>query len=294
MLMFCLVIQQMHNKFTFREKALTFTVNHQDLLAITHYGSNKNKTGVLIVVGGPQYRVGSHRQFVQLSRFLANHGISSMRFDYTGMGDSDGIKKKFDNICNDIKAAIDTFLEAQSHLVNVVVWGLCDAASAALIYAHKDSRVSGLVLLNPWLRNEKAMGKIMFKYYYLQRLLSRDFWKKLFSRKINTIASIHDIKKFAKHSSRTREVDINSYQYLMRAGLQLFQGKICLILSQNDFTALEFEQERKSNKAWKAFKKNGNRTHYLPEADHTFSSKHFKSEVEKISYEFVQNVLLKE
>jgi len=47
-------------------------------------------TGVLIVVGGPQYRVGSHRQFVMLARFLADHGVPCMRFDYRGMGDVSG------------------------------------------------------------------------------------------------------------------------------------------------------------------------------------------------------------
>jgi alpha/beta superfamily hydrolase len=116
-----------------KEQLLTFTANNQDLLAISHLGSEQNSTGVLIVVGGPQYRVGSHRQFVQVSRALAKKGISSMRFDYTGMGDSCGEKNDFDNICDDIKAATDAFLKAQSHLKNIVIWGLCDASSAALI-----------------------------------------------------------------------------------------------------------------------------------------------------------------
>ena len=108
-----------------KEQALTFTVNNQELLAISHFGLEQNHTGVLIVVGGPQYRVGSHRQFVQLSRSLSSQGISSMRFDYTGMGDSCGEKKEFDSICDDIKAATDAFLKAQSHLKNVVIWGVC-------------------------------------------------------------------------------------------------------------------------------------------------------------------------
>ena len=38
---------------------------------------------VIVVVGGPQYRVGSHRQFVQLSRALASAGHATLRFDYT-------------------------------------------------------------------------------------------------------------------------------------------------------------------------------------------------------------------
>ena len=41
--------------------------------------------GVVIVVGGPQYRVGSHRQFVTLARALAASGVPALRFDYRGM-----------------------------------------------------------------------------------------------------------------------------------------------------------------------------------------------------------------
>ena len=80
------------------EKALTFTVNHNQSLAIEHCTSNPTTTGVLLIVGGPQYRVGSHRQFVQLARSLAQLDIPVLRFDYSGMGDSAGDKKSFEQI----------------------------------------------------------------------------------------------------------------------------------------------------------------------------------------------------
>lgn len=272
-----------------KEKALTFTVNNQALLAISHYGSEKNTTGVLIVVGGPQYRVGSHRQFLQLSRSLARNGISSMRFDFTGMGDSCGEKKDFDNICDDIKAATDAFLKAQSHLKNIVIWGLCDAASAALMYAHRDERINGLVLLNPWLRSDQAMGKAMVKYYYLQRLLSKNFWKKLLSGKINVAASARDVKGFVKDSVVADKHNLTSYQERMLSGLQAFHGEICLILSGGDLTAKEFEQQVFTDKAWQKLSGDSTIVHRLPEADHTFSSLIFKRTVEQITYDFVNS-----
>ena len=71
-----------------------------------------------------------------------------MRFDYRGMGDSQGKKQPFDQICDDIKAACDSLIQT-TKVANVVIWGLCDAASAALKYAHKDQRVKGLLLLKP-------------------------------------------------------------------------------------------------------------------------------------------------
>jgi len=270
------------------EQALTFTVNSQELMAISHKGNSQNTTGVLIVVGGPQYRVGSHRQFVQLSRSLANNGISSMRFDYTGMGDSGGDKKEFDNICDDIKAATDAFLKAQPHIQKVVVWGLCDAASAALIYAHQDERISGLVLLNPWLRSEQAMGKTMVKYYYLQRLLSKSFWKKLLTGKVNVAKSARDAKGFVKDSVIADKKSLASYQTRMLTGLQAFNGRVCLILSGEDLTAREFDEQTCKHKAWKNLRNKNNQIHRLTNADHTFSSRAWKNEVENYSINFVR------
>jgi len=253
-----------------KEQALTFFANNQELLAISHYGSEKNSTGVLIVVGGPQYRVGSHRQFVQLSRSLASQGVSSMRFDYTGMGDSCGEKKEFDNVCDDIKASTDAFLKAQPHLKSIVIWGLCDAASAALMYAHQDERVNGLVLLNPWLRSEQAMGKTMVKYYYLQRLLSKEFWKKLLSGKVNIAASASDAKGFVKDSVVADKQGSASYQARMLSGLQAFNGRVCLILSVEDLTAREFDEQTCKNKVWKKLRDSDNQIHHLVGADNRF------------------------
>ena len=54
--------------------------------------------GIVLVVGGPQTRVGSHRQFVLLSRCLAAAGYAVLRFDYRGMGDSSGEQRGFERL----------------------------------------------------------------------------------------------------------------------------------------------------------------------------------------------------
>ena len=272
-----------------QEFALTFKVGGHNRLAIVHPGEITNNTGVLVVVGGPQYRVGSHRQFVQLSRYLAQVGISSMRFDCQGMGDSEGCKVPFDQIDGDIAGAINAFQLSQPQIKKIIIWGLCDAASAALIYSHQDDRVTGLVMLNPWLRSEKAMGKTMVKYYYLQRLFTKNFWKKLFTGKINVVASAKDAKGFVRDSITNEEQALSGYQRRMLLGLQKFHGKLCLILSGADLTAREFDEQTHNNKAWQKLRNKGNEIHRIAEADHTFSASEFKQKVEQITYNFIQN-----
>jgi len=87
-----------------------------------------SETGVLIVVGGPQYRVGSHRQFVLTARRLAADGYTTLRFDATGMGDALGEPRSFEQLDDDLGSAIDALLASTPALRRVVLLGLCDGA----------------------------------------------------------------------------------------------------------------------------------------------------------------------
>ena len=148
--------------------------------------SNESQIGVVVIVGGPQYRAGSHRQFVLLSRALADAGFAVLRFDYRGMGDSEGVQRDFEAVSQDVAAAIN-MLQLQMPVVKqIALWGLCDGASAALLYCNEvtDPRVAGLCLLNPWVRSEASLAKTQVKHYYTDRLKQKEFWLKLFSGKV--------------------------------------------------------------------------------------------------------------
>ena len=61
------------------ESAIAFACAGERLLGIVTRPQQAATTGVVIVVGGPQYRVGSHRQFVLLARDLAEAGYAVLR-----------------------------------------------------------------------------------------------------------------------------------------------------------------------------------------------------------------------
>ena len=152
------------------ERALQFGCDGEALVGILSPAAAPAKRGVLVIVGGPQYRAGSHRQFALLARHLAEQGIPALRFDYRGLGDSSGAARTFEDVGADIRSAIDAFQAAVPGLQEVVLWGLCDGAAAALFYGHQDPRVAGLVLLNPWARS--AAGLAMVRKYRPQVLWS--------------------------------------------------------------------------------------------------------------------------
>ena len=168
-----------------KEQIFNFNCAGESLVGVACVPDVARSTGVIVVVGGPQYRVGSHRQFLLLSRSLASAGYPVLRFDYRGMGDSDGELRNFEAVDNDIAAAIDAFVARYPQVTRLVLWGLCDAASASLLYwdARRDERVAGLCLLNPWVRSDVSLAKTHMKHYYGQRLLQREFWEKFLTGK---------------------------------------------------------------------------------------------------------------
>jgi exosortase A-associated hydrolase 1/exosortase A-associated hydrolase 2 len=228
---------------------------------------------VLIPVGGPQYRVGSHRQFVLLARTLAGAGYTSLRFDFRGMGDSEGAARTFEDVEQDLKAAIDTLCN-EPGVRSVAIWALCDAASAALMFGTADARVSGLVLLNPWVRSETTLATTHLKHYYGQRLLQREFWVRLLRAQFDWRASLRDLYRSLRRAARaSAPAERTAFQTRMAQGWRCFRSPIALVLSGRDLTAKEFLEHAASDPRWRGLLTHPNvRRFDLPEADHTFSS----------------------
>ena len=257
------------------ESPFVFTCEGQPLLGILHRADGAPRCGVVIVVGGPQYRVGSHRQFVLMARSLAQSGYAVLRFDYRGMGDSDGEMRTFESVAADIRAAIDTLMHRVPSLTGVALWGLCDAASAALMYCTQDKRVQGVAIANPWVRSQAGQAQSYIKHYYGQRLLQRSFWVKAFSGRLHVTASIADFlrKLWTARAAGASGAEGGSFIERMRHGLQKFAGPTLILMSERDLTAQEFRDLSAASADWqKALRRSGVTTIDLPGADHTFST----------------------
>lgn len=279
----------------FTEQAVTFRCAEEELLGILALPEQPEAVGVLVVVGGPQYRVGSHRQFLQLSRVLAGAGYPIMRFDYRGMGDGTGDQRNFEDVNEDIRAAIDALCANCPQVKRVVLWGLCDGASASLLYcdATLDSQVSGLVLLNPWVRSGTSLAHTRIKHYYGQRLMQVDFWRKLLTGKLGLARAIcgfvDNLKVVRQKRTLTAADQALPFQERMARGLQLFTGQVLLLLSGNDFTAKEFLETFQADKAWAAIHEQSKVARIdIPGADHTFSTVGWRRQVEEITKRWLE------
>lgn len=296
------------------EAAICFDCADEMLVGVVHRPQKSGKRGVLVVVGGPQYRVGSHRQFVLLARDLARDGIPVLRFDYRGMGDSNGEVLSFEQVNADIAVAIDAFIQQVPGLEEVVIWGLCDAASAAMFYAHTDPRVTGLVLLNPWARSETSLARTYLFHYYATRFINRDVWRRIvrgefqFTKALGSFLSVLATVGGLRRTAQKTVVENNSngiipatdelkkseqlpdFRMRMRNGLQRFSGHVLLILSGNDLTATEFKDTVTGSRQWrKILAREDIIWRELNEANHTFSQREWRDQVAEWTREWVKS-----
>lgn len=269
--------------------------------------------GVIIIVGGPQYRAGSHRQFVQLARGLARHGVAALRFDTRGMGDSSGAQRTLEAIEADIGAAIDGLQTARPQIQRVVLWGLCGGASAALLYWRHcgDERVRGMVLVNPWVRSEESLARTRLSHYYVRRLGQRDFWKKLVTFKLasrsatelmDSIRVMRRARSQFSHSHDAPGMDAPGPEAADGAGAPLHQrmarawalfgGPKLVVLSGEDFTAKEFLDAAAADPQWQRNLAQGGVTRFdVAGADHTFSDPAAQRAVEERTWSWLLQAL---
>lgn len=264
---------------------LVFECEGSPLVGLLHRARPQATRGVLMVVGGgPQYRLGGHRQLLLWARQLCEAGFHVLRFDYRGMGDSYGDFAGFEHVEQDIAAAIEAFRGQIPGLEDITLWGECDAASAILFCAWRHPCVQGAVLLNPWARTEAVQAKAVLKHYYLQRLRQPSFWRKVFSLRFNPLAAAASAaqqvaKAFSGQPAAAEAKPDHAFSpdrplpERLLAGLQRFQGRVMLVMSGIDHIAREFDEVSRSSPQWQTAMASPRLTRRdLLEADHTFSS----------------------
>jgi pimeloyl-ACP methyl ester carboxylesterase len=122
------------------------------------YGSDRGEEGavralpaVIILNTGIIHRVGIGRLSTIWARRMAREGHCVLRFDISGVGDSerrDDTLSPVEGALADVRDAVDWVRSARG-ISSVIMIGLCSGGDLALLYAGTDSRVVGLVLIDP-------------------------------------------------------------------------------------------------------------------------------------------------
>ena len=238
-------------------------------------GLAADRLGVVVVVGGPQTRVGSHRQFVSLARGLAARGVVSLRFDYAGMGDSPGPLPDFERTGGDIRAATDALLSRHAELRGVVLWGLCDGAAAALLHAQHDPRIKGVIGANPWARSPRTQAAAIASTHYRAQLRSGRFWLRLLRGEVAIASALRSAMAIVLQARRREApaADGGTAAPLptrLQAAIRALKVPARFLLCPADLTGAEFEQVMAPSGI---LARDGISTLRFEGADHTFSSR---------------------
>ncbi len=139
-------------------------------------------TGVVFLNAGVLHRVGPSRLHVTLARALADKGFASLRFDFSGIGESETRMDEMperERILSESQAAMDVLTEKGASRFLLV--GLCSGADNALRIAIEDSRVLGVVALQP-----HSFGSPGFAFEtYARRVMAPRTWARLFGGSVS-------------------------------------------------------------------------------------------------------------
>lgn len=160
-----------------REKAVRFGTSASLVGVLTEAvgSADAERPAFLFLNSGILHRVGSCRMHVRLARALSAAGFHCLRFDYSGIGDSD---QRRDSLSFEESAVVET-REAMDYLAKAkgtkrfVLMGLCSGADMAHETAVADERVCGLVMLDAWAY--KTLGYKIRRYG--PKLLDFAAWK---------------------------------------------------------------------------------------------------------------------
>ncbi|HEV2818804.1 MAG TPA: hydrolase 1, exosortase A system-associated [Allosphingosinicella sp.] len=203
--------------------------------------STGGTTGLVLVTGGSQTRIGSHRMYERLAKALSENSFPCFRFDRRGVGDSPGEDPGFRGGEADLRAAVAAFRRELPALERVMGLGLCDGATALALFG-KAAGIDALILVNPWLVEAEAdaPAPAAIRAHYRKRLLSRDGWKKLLSGRVDYRKLLGGILKISAKRERA-PLAREAAAALRASGLRAW-----LILAEGDGTAIAAVEELKA------------------------------------------------
>jgi exosortase A-associated hydrolase 1 len=160
-------------------------------------------TGLLIVSGGNEIRIGAHRGMALLAKDIAAAGHPVFRFDRRGIGDSEGQNGGFQSSKADFDAGLAAFKSECPHLSRIVAFGNCDAASALVLH---QTKVDALIIANPWViePTDDLPPSAAIKDRYAKRLRDPKAWIALFSGKLNIAAAFRGLRRIAAPATPAR------------------------------------------------------------------------------------------
>jgi exosortase A-associated hydrolase 1 len=233
--------------------------------------------------------VASHRLYVQLARKLIAADIAVLRFDYEGIGDSEGVWRGYKFAGPSIESAILALHEQYPAIRRTTIWALCDGSTASAVFAaRRPDLVDAMILCNPYVHSEQGKAQTLIKHYYVRRLLDKEFWHKMMRLRFDVnsaLKSLFNNVRQARANTNGEAADQEVYRNEIHPdefvrSLLDYEKPIRFILSTDDLTAQQFADLCKKHAGLsKAIEEGRITLRPVRGADHTFTTRQSKQQL---------------
>jgi pimeloyl-ACP methyl ester carboxylesterase len=172
-----------------RERAVVFGKGC-GLSGIVSEGAAGARTGVLLLNAGITYRVGPGRLYVKVARALADAGVPALRFDFSGVGESETSASGAsytERTLEEARAAMEVL--EQKGVDRFVLFGICSGADNGLRIALAEPRVAGAALVEPFTFGSRAYSI----HQCVEQLRTRAFWARVVRGRVDVLSTMRNV-----------------------------------------------------------------------------------------------------
>lgn len=250
---------------------------------------------VILLNSGLLHRVGPNRLYVKIARDLATAGFTVMRFDFSGVGDS----QRFHNLAleessiKETKQAMD-FLKKTRGAQTFILAGICSGADAAFRTATDDRRVIGVCMIDAF--SFATVGYVLSAY--VRCLLKLRSWRRLFAGESEILHFIKE-KLASPKLPRSEQIDpfwpaIEDRQVTTGITELASRGvELCFIYSFGGAAHFNYRKAYKST-IGSSPNLNGVRVVLFKGTDHLFSPLHIQKLLVNLIHEWALRVITKQ
>ena len=222
------------------EEALLLGPQQSNLGVFTPAAGNADtlsSMAVICITAGLLHHVGPHRMHVLLARALAGVGVSTLRFDLSGIGDS---SVRVDDLPAQevpVQEINDSIIELEKRgFKRFILFGICSGAVQALKAAAGNPKIAGLVLVNTGSDdgNTEVNPEPAVQMYFRYSFWNLNAWKNFFTGKVNYRALIITLYSAVIYKLKGNNKNVTPVEERLKSQIQPFieQGtSILLVLS---------------------------------------------------------------
>ena len=223
-----------------REEALLLGPQQLNVGVFTSAADNadrRSNIATICITAGLLHHVGPHRVHVLLARALAKIGISTLRFDLSGIGDSSVRADDLPAQEVPVQEINDAIFELETRgFKRFILFGICSGAAQALKAAAGNPKIAGIVLVNTGSDdgNTEVDPQPAAQMYLRYSFWKLNAWKNFFTGKINYRALIITLFSALIHKLKGPDKNETSVEERLQSRIQPFmqQGtSILMVLS---------------------------------------------------------------